>query len=190
MGFNAGDNTVTVARYTGGGSYSSVSGSTPEQMLPYITDSVLKLHTWQLILNLNGNGTLRPLVVLTPIIVKTIAKAGWSKLDVKRYLYEHARLPAWQFERYLRDWTIRGTWNLEEEVRFGRIPKAFFESSDPNRLVPIVWELDDFMIAVTGDPLRNNLYVFAHNGFLGYPTAKKIELPRDWQPLLAAAQES
>ncbi|MBI3935974.1 MAG: hypothetical protein HY323_03280 [Betaproteobacteria bacterium] len=191
MGFNAGDNTVTIARYTGGGSYSSVSGSTPEQMLPYVADSVLKLHTWQLHFTVShGNGTLRPLVVLTPIIVKTIAKAGWSKLDVKRYLYEHARLPACEFERYLRDWTIRGTWNLEEDVRFGRIPKVFFESSDPNRLVPIVWEPEDFMIAVTGDPLRNNLYVFAHNGFLGYPTAKKIELPRDWERLLAAAQES
>ena len=36
------------------------------------------------------------------------------------------------------------------------------------------------MIAVTGDPLRNNAYVFAQNGFLGYPTGKKIELPRNW----------
>ena len=190
MGFDAGDNTVTIARYSGGGSFSSVSGSTPEQMLPYVADSVLKFHTWQLhFTTSHGPGTLRPLVVLSPIIVKTIAQAGWSKLDVKRYLYEHARLPAWEFERYLRDWTIRGTWNLEEDVRFGRIPKIFFESSDPNRLVPMVWEPEDFMIAVTGDPLRNNLYVFAHNGFCGYPVATKIQLPRDWQPLLAAAQE-
>ena len=56
-----------------------------------------------------GEGALRPLVVITPIIAETIAKAGWSKADVKRYLFEHARLPAWEFERYLRDWTIRGT---------------------------------------------------------------------------------
>jgi hypothetical protein len=33
--------------------------------------------------------------------------------------------------------------------------------------------------------LRNNAYVFAHNGFLGYPTGKKIELPQAWERLLA-----
>lgn len=60
----------------------------------------------------------------------------------------------------------------------------FYESDDPQRLVPIVWEPEDFMIAVTGDPLRNNMYVFAHNGFLGYPTGKKIRLPKDWERLL------
>jgi hypothetical protein len=187
MGFERGDNTVTIARYTGGGSFSSVSGSTPEEMLPYVADSVLKYHMWQITFTTShGNGTLRPLVCLSPIIAETIAKAGWSKLDVKRYLFEHARMPAHVFERQLRDWNIRGVWNLEEDVRLGRIPKVFFESDDPNRMVPIVWEPEDFMIAVTGDPLRNNMYVFAQNGFLGYPTGKKIALPKDWKQLIAA----
>jgi hypothetical protein len=36
------------------------------------------------------------------------------------------------------------------------------------------------MIVVTGDPLRTNAYVFAHNGRLGYPVAKKIDLPAAW----------
>ena len=187
MGFAAGDNTVTIARYTGGGSLSSVSGSTPGEMLPYLADTVQKYHMWQLTFTVShGNGSLRPLIVVSPIIAETIAKAGWSKSDVKRFLFEHARLPAWQFERQLRDWNIRGVWNLEEDVRMGRIPKAFHESDDPNRMVPIVWEPEDFMIAVSGDPLRNNAYVFAHNGFLGYPVGRKIQLPRDWERLLGS----
>ena len=177
MGFNAGDNTVTIARYTGGGSLSSVTGSTPEEMLPYVADSVLRFNNWQITFTTShGNGTLRPLIVLSPIIAETIAKAGWSKLDVKRFIYEHARLPAWQFERQLRDWNIRGVWDLKDDVTHGRIPKVFYESDDPNRLVPIVWKPEDYMIAVTGDPLRNNAYIFAHNGFLGYPVGKKIEI--------------
>lgn len=181
MGRSADENAVTIARYTGGGSFSSVSGSTPEELLPYVADSVLKYHMWQITFTTShGGGTLRPLVVLSPILAETIARAGWSKSDVKRYLFEHVRLPAWEFERQLRDWNIRGVWNLEEDVRMRRIPKVFCESSDPNRLVPIVWEPDDFMIAVSGDPLRNNMYVFAHNGFLGYPTCKAIRTPRDW----------
>jgi hypothetical protein len=176
MGFKAGDNTVTIARYTGGGSLSSVTGSTPEEMLPYVADSVLRFNNWQITFTTShGNGTLRPLIVLSPIIAETIAKAGWSKLDVKRYIFEHARLPAWKFEQQLRDWNIRGVWDLKDDVTHDRIPKVFYESDDPNRLVPIVWKPEDYMIAVTGDPLRNNAYVFAHNGFLGYPVGKKIE---------------
>jgi hypothetical protein len=186
MGFSAGDNTVTIARYTGGGSLSSVSGSTPEEMLPYLADSLQRFNNWQVTFTTShGNGTLRPLAVISPIIAETLAKAGWSKADVKRYLFEHARRPAFDFERQLRDWNIRGVWDLKDDVANARIPKVFFESDDPNRLVPIVWKAADYMIAVSGDPLRNNAYVFAHNGFLGYPVGRKIELPKDWDRLLA-----
>jgi len=189
MGFAAGDNTVTIARYTGGGSLSSVTGSTPEEMLPYLADSLLKFNNWQITFTTShGNGTLRPLAIISPIIAETIARAGWSKADVKKFLYEHARLPACEFERQLRDWNIRGVWDLKDDVTAGRIPPVFYESDDPNRRVPIVWKAEDFMIAVGGDPLRNNAYVFAHNGFLGYPVGKKIDLPQDWNRKLSAAR--
>jgi len=79
-------------------------------------------------------------------------------------------------------------WNLKDDVSNSRIPQVFYESDDPNRPVPIVWKAEDYMIAVSGDPLRNNAYVFAHNGFLGYPTGKKIELPKDWERLVAARE--
>jgi len=180
MGYAAGDNTVTIARYTGGGSLSSVTGSTPEEMLPYVADSVQRFNNWQITFTTShGNGTLRPLVVLSPVIARTLANAGWSKLDVKRYLYAHARRPAWEFERQLRDWNIRGVWDLTDDAVARRIPQVFYESDDPNRMVPIVWRPEDFMIAVSGDELRNNAYVFAHNGFLGYPVGKKIQLPKN-----------
>ena len=186
MGFKAGDNTVTIARYTGGGSLSSVSGSTPEQLLPYLADSLLRFNNWQITFTTShGHGTLRPLAVISPIIAETIARAGWSKADVKQFLFDHARMPAWVFERQLRDWNIRGVWDLKDDVVNGRIPKVFYESDDPDRMVPIVRKPDDFMIAVGGDPLRNNAYVFAHNAFLGYPVGRKIELPEKWSELRA-----
>ena len=162
MGYKAGDNTVTISRFTGGGS----SGELMQRG------------------GSSGHGTLRPLAVLSPIIAEAIAKAGWSKLDVKKFLFEHARMPAWVFERQLRDWNIRGVWDLKDDVVNGRIPKVFYESDDPNRMVPIVWKPEDFMIAVGGDPMRNNAYIFAHNAFLGYPVGRKIELPKNWETLL------
>ncbi len=189
MGFAAGDNTVSAARYSGGGTFPSVSGSKPEEMLPYLADSVKKYHSWQIAFTTSrGGGSLRPLLVITPMIARTMAAAGWSKARVKQYLFEHVRIPAWEFERMLHVWNTKGHWNLTEEATLYGIPSFFHESDDPNRMVPIVWEANDYMITVSGDPMRNNAYVFAHNGYLGYPTGKKINLPPNWEQLLDEAR--
>jgi hypothetical protein len=182
MGFAAGDNTVAITRMTGGGVLASVTGARPEQMLPYIADGLAKQTGWEIVFTVGGLtfGTLRPAVVLTPILAETIARNGWSKDDVKRYLYDHARLPAWKVEKYTEEWADFPITSLKHQVNLGRLPKAFAESDDPNRMVPIVTHPDEFMVLVSGDPLRTNAYVFAHNGYLGFPTAKKIVLPDDW----------
>ena len=182
MGFSAGDNTVTISRMTGGGVMPSVTGSTPEQMLPYLADGVAKQTGWEMVFTVGGLsfGTLRPVLVLSPILAETIARAGWSKRDVKRYLYEHARTPAWRVEAFTEKWLDFRIGSLERQVNLGRLPKAFHESNDPNRLVPIVLDPEDFVVLVSGDPLRTNAYAFAQNGYLGFPVAKKIRLPLNW----------
>lgn len=70
----------------------------------------------------------------------------------------------------------------------GLAATGFKDSTDPDRLVPIVTEPDDILIAVTGDPGRTNANVFSHNGSLGYPTAKEIHLPTRWYDKLAVAR--
>lgn len=175
QGFAPGDSTVTIARYTGGGMASSMSGSTPEELLTYLADGLVKQTFWQIMFSVGtGYGKLRPLALITPIIARTIAGAGWCKADVKRFLFERARIPAWEFERLLRDWTHKPIWNLTEEAQAGRIPSVYAESSDPARMVPIVWEPEHFMIVVTGDPLRTSGYMFGHNGQLGFPVTHKV----------------
>jgi hypothetical protein len=188
MGFAAGDNTVTITRFTGGGVIVSVTGSTPEQMMPYIADGVAKETGWEIVFTVGGltYGTLRPALILRPILAETIARGGWSKHDVKRYLYEHARVPAWRVEAWTEKWADFPIGSLKQQVNLGRLSQAFHESDDPNRLVPIVFDPDDFMVLVSGDPLRTNAYAFAQNGYLGFPTAKKIVLPANWAERLRA----
>lgn len=183
MGFRTGDNTVTITRMTGGGVLPSVTGSTPEEMMPYIADAVAAQTGWEIVFTVGGlsYGTLRPALILTPILAETIAKAGWSKQDVKRYLYEHARMVAWRVESFTEKWADFKIGSLQHQVNLGKLPRAFAESDDPDRMVPIVLDPDDFMVLVSGDPLRTNAYAFAHNGYLGFPVAKKIELPRTWE---------
>lgn len=177
MGFAEDDSTVTVARYTGGGMASSMSGSTPEELLPYLADGLVKQTFWQVMFTVGiGYGMLRPLALITPVIAETIAAAGWSKRDVQHFLFMHARMPAWEMERLLRDWTRKPVWNLAEEARAGRIPaEVYAASDDPQRLVPIVWAPEHIMVVVTGDPLRTSGYMFGHNGQLGFPVTRKID---------------
>lgn len=192
MGFAAGDNTVTIARYTGGDVILSVFGDSAERMMPYLADAVLKQTGWQLCFTLGiATGSLKPLLVLSPVLAETIAKSGWSKDDVRRYLFDHARMTARKFEQYIGEFTniVPGRRSLVDMVNLGKAPKVFAESRDPDRLVPIVCRPEDFMIAVTGDPMRTNAYTFSHNGMLGYPTTKKVALPARWDSLLAKARE-
>ena len=191
MGFAAGDNTVTISRFTGGDVILSVFGDTAEKILPYLADGVAKQNGWQLVFTLGvSTGMLKPLLVLSPVLAETMAKSGFSKDDVKQYLYDHARITARKFEQYIGGYNnlVPGRRSLCDLVNLGKAPPQFCESADPDRLVPIVCAPDDFMVVVAGDPMRTNAYTFSHNGMLGFPTAKKIALPDGWEAKLRAAR--
>jgi hypothetical protein len=184
-------NAVTISRYTGGGVIASVFGSAPERMTPYLADALAREIGWELMFTVGmAAGSQRPLLILSPILAETLARGGWSKRDLKAQLFEQARIPAGRFERLVGEWTnlLPGRPTLVDMVRAGKAPAVFGASDDPDRLVPIVCRPDDFMVAVSGDPLRTNAYTFAHNGMLGFPTTKPIRLPRAWSELLAEAQ--
>ncbi len=193
QGLRAGDNAVTISRFTGGGVIVSGFGDGPDRMIPYLADGIARHVGWEVIFTVGmAAGAQRPLLVLSPILAETLARAGLGKREVKRRLFAHARIPAWKFERYIGGWTnfTPGQPTLVDLVRRGQAPAVFAESDDPDRLVPVVAEPDDIMIAVSGDPLRTNAYVFAHNGILGYPTTREIALPAAWPRLLRAARGS
>jgi hypothetical protein len=135
---------------------------------------------WEFVFTVSWGESLRPLLILTPILAEALARAGLSKADVKRELFHRARLPARQVERYVGEWTniVPGFPRLVDLVRRGTLSAVFGESNDPDRLVPIVSRAEDLMIAVSGDPLRTNACVFVSNGMHGYPTTKRIRLPR------------
>ncbi|MBI1734220.1 MAG: hypothetical protein HYR51_03510 [Candidatus Rokubacteria bacterium] len=191
MGAPAGRSAVTITRFTGGSVIASVFGSTPDRLIPYLADGIARLVSWEVIFAVGmATGTQKPMLVLSPILAETLARDGLTKAELKRRLWEHARIPASKFERYIGEWTnfTPGRPRLADMVREGRAPAVYAESDDPDRLVPVVCEPDDIMVAVSGDPLRTNAYVFSHNGILGYPTTKTVALPGDWPRLLREAR--
>jgi hypothetical protein len=179
FGFDAGDDVVTVARYNSGAIIGSVKGSTPEQVLPYLADGLTRITGWDLahVYGL-GYGQYRPLLVLSPMIARMIAAASWSQDDLRQALFEQARIPAHKFESFIVGWTnfVPGGRTLVDLVNFRKLPKIFAESTDPNRLVPIVLNASCIDIAVAGDPFRANAFVYSNDGPHGFPTAKRIDL--------------
>jgi len=186
-----GENAITISRYTGGNVIVSVFGNSADRVLPYLADSLIKHTGWELCFTVGiATGTYQPLLVLSPIIAQVLAKSGLSKQDVRQWLFENARITAEKFEKYIGEYTnfVPGQRKLSDMARLGQAPKVFGESDDPNRLVPLVCVPEDILIAVSGDPLRTNCYLFIHNGMLGYTTQKGIKLPTDWSTKLRAAR--
>ena len=190
FGHSRGDNVVTISRFTGGDVIASVFGQKPEDMLPYLADALISQTGWQLIFTVGmADGSYTPLLVLSPILAETMAKAGWSKDDVRQWLFDNARIPAKKFEQYITEYTnfYSGGRSMFELAQLGKANALYGESQDPDRLVPLVCDPMDIQICVSGDPGRTNAQVFSHNGILGFPTARAIRLPNDWKNKLAGA---
>ncbi len=178
FGFGINDDVLTMARYNSGAIVGSVFGSSPDEVLPYLGDGLARITGWDLThLYGLGQGHYRPLLVLSPVLARIFAKAGWSKEQVKTALYQHARIPAWRFEKLIGEWSnlTAGRQTLFDLTAAGHLSAPFGESDDPDRMVPIVTEPSKFVIAVSGDPNRTNAYVLSHDGPHGDYTAKAVD---------------
>lgn len=178
FGVEPGENAVTISRYTGGNVVTSVFGQEAEHMVEYLADALTSQAGWELVFTIGlSGGSYRPLLVLSPILAETIAASGWSKAHLQEALFDRARIPARKFESYIGHWTnlVPGRRSLVDFVNTGKADRVFGRSDDPDRLVPIVTRPEHLLIAVAGDPLRTNAYVFSHNGILGFPVAHRID---------------
>jgi len=178
LGSTAGDDAVSVARMNSGTLIGSVFGSTPEEIVPYLANGIARVAAWDLT-HLYGLGTdqFQPLLVISPLLARTIANAGWSLADLQAALFAHARIPAQTFERFIGEWTnlTAGRRKLFDLTAAGDLPPVFGESEDPDRLVPIVTRPERLLVAVAGDPNRANAYAFSNDGPHGWWTTRRID---------------
>lgn len=178
FGFGPDDDAVILARMNSGTIIGSVFGSTPDEIVPYLADGLVRVTAWDLThVHGLGHDQYQPLLVLSPVLARTFARAGWAKEDVQASLFHHARIAADRFERYIGEWTnlTAGRRRLVDLVAEGVLPAVFAESDDPRRLVPIVTCADRIQIAVAGDPNRTNAYAFSNDGPHGWWTAKRVD---------------
>ncbi len=178
LGGEPGTDAVTLARMNNGLIIGSVFGSAPAEIVPYLANGLVRATGWELthVFGL-GHRSYRPLLVLSPLLARLVARHGWSKDDLRRALFEQAVLPARTFEAFIGEWSnlTAGRRTLVDLVAQGVLPARFAESDDPERLVPIVAAPEEIMVAVAGDPARANAYVFSNDGRHGDWTTAAID---------------
>ena len=105
------------------------------------------------------------MLVVTGETAQWLSERGWSKHDVRMYLYEKARQPL----RALRD---RGGWDMSP------LPKSV-DPDDDDAMVPIVGKPDDIVIVVSGGHGRHMNFVptSGYNASITRPIALKDGTP-------------
>ncbi|MEM9518854.1 MAG: UGSC family (seleno)protein [Actinomycetota bacterium] len=169
---------VTVARMNSGTIVGSVYGSSPDEIVPYLGNGLARTAAWDLT-HVHGLGhhQFSPLLVLSPVLARIFGRAGWSKLDVQEAMFDHARISAETFERFIGEWSnlTAGRRRLTDLVAEGALPRVYATGDDPGRLVPIATHPGRFRIAVAGDPNRTNAYAFSNDGPHGWWTSRAID---------------
>ncbi|MFC1963454.1 hypothetical protein ACFLVL_02405 [Chloroflexota bacterium] len=182
-GFKAGDNVITLNSCTSSDSVMNIGADRAEETLNKLAARIVDTQLPLFVINLLGP-SVRPQIMISPCIAEAVAKSGYSKDKVKQYLYEHTTFTAKRYEQLFPQ-----LGSLCDAVAQGKLPKHYCESTDPDRMVPLVCSPDDFIITVSGDPGRDNCFICAQNGFIGYPVSKKINLPTNWEELLKEAKK-
>jgi hypothetical protein len=171
-GFAAGTNVVTVQ---------SADSITHSFLTEGPAESHLRVIAREITRELGGNllvamehfgGQVAPVLGLTPLVSGILAQAGYSKDDVKRWVYERALIRAKQFDEQLA--RVESGYNLHESVRRGKLPERFALSDDPERLVPVLHKPEELQIVVCGAPNRNRSFIAGQFGKYGWDVSKEI----------------
>jgi hypothetical protein len=182
-GFKLDDNVVTITSIRAISDPFMTTGERAERHLDYIVDWVRRIIEPY---EASNQQTESNVLLIPPIVARLIAKGGYSKEDVSRYIKENAVVPAQYFE-----WNMTigpqhpvGT-TVCDLVKKGVLPKEWCKSTDSYRTVPLLLPGTEFLIVVTGNPDRNRTTMYRQNYMQGFATSKKIKLPPNWDKLMA-----
>jgi hypothetical protein len=157
-GFEAGDSVVTVFGGEAPHNVNDHVSRTAGGVLGVIGQTMATLGA-------NAKWVLRDssfVVALGPEHAATIAADGFTKADVRRFLYETARLP-------LREYRRGGMWGMQDW------PRWLQAVTDDEARPPMVERPEDFLVLVTGGPGKHSSVI--PNFTIGQTVSRRIALP-------------
>ena len=162
-GFHREDSTISV-----------FSPNTYIQIWPYASDDEGILRA--IIYNLIPRGV--PCIILTPQHAKILASNGWGKDDIKSFIAENARVPAYRAPSY---WGTSSPMTIPGErpgLYKGRVPMRETDS------VALISDPRSIAILVAGGPGAFIGLMMPVGVFSSKKTTKKIRLPAHWDELV------
>ena len=155
-GFERGDSVVTVIGADAPMNINDASSTSAEGVLHSIASSMITP---------GSNNALRggePLVVFSPEHADLIARDGWSKQDVRRYLYEHSKVP---FERF----------SPENRQRIRLLRASWLEREGDTGAVAVADSPDAIMFLVTGGLGKHSMLITTFGNT--YASSERIDFP-------------
>ncbi len=182
LGYEKGENVVTITSVRAMSDPMQTVGDIAEQHLDYITERVAGIiEPYECARGYSETHVL----FIAPPVAKLLASQGYDKQGVFDYINEHAKVRADYFEMCgtrFNHWT---PFSIKEAVEKGDLPKAWYESDDPARMVPLISPRSHIYIIVTGAMVRNRCQFFRQNFSHGKMASRKIKLPKNWEKLLS-----
>jgi hypothetical protein len=123
-------------------------------------------------------------LLITPPVARSLADAGYSKHNIREYLYENARVSHRELEWHTK-YSFAGSMTIREKVEQGLFSEEYLVG--PDDMVRVLSSPEMVHIVVCGDPSRNRVMGF--DGVYVRPSTKEIELPANWDELLREARE-
>jgi hypothetical protein len=115
-------------------------------------------------------------VLLGPYTAKALSEKGWTKDDVKQYLWKHGRIPLSQWK--------------EQSLTGTQVPE-WAKAHAEEGAIPVVSKPDDIVLFVAGSnlPIPQHIYfpTWVQNVGPGRVT-KEIRLPANWKGLLEGSR--
>ncbi len=174
LGFEKNDSTVTACGTVTWGWAPAIYGteekSAAQAALEFLSIEVTKKPCLARLVERGAHGFQNMITFLiAPPVAKALASAGFSKQDIRDYVYEHARVPRRELE-FLIEYGHSEAFKFEDMVERGLLPKEYLVG--PDELVRVLPSADVIHIVVCGDPDRNRLMVL-WGGYVK-PVTKKI----------------
>jgi hypothetical protein len=138
-GFLVTDSTVTVVAAENPHNINDHCSTTAEDLLYLIAGSVTNIGSN----NMQSQGG-NPILALSPEHAATLAKDGFSKDDIRSYIFDHARVPVSRFPQGIR--------------------KRWLSQLTENDTVSIVKQKKDLIIIVLGGPGKHSSYLPTSSG--------------------------
>jgi hypothetical protein len=123
-----------------------------------------------------------PLLVLGPSIAATIAGDGFSKDDIRAYIYDHGFVDGNWVARYARGVSAK-RFDWPDIVARGKAPAEYANAETDGTMVRAFLRPEWIDVVVAGNPGRNQSRAYINNHGQGIPVSQPVRLPERWAQL-------